>query len=267
MRFVDSGAAAAGQPPRPAVVLIHGFGAALEEWAPVIPTLVEAGYRVVALDLRGHGWSDRPDGDYSIPGQSQLVLALADRLGLTTFDLVGHSWGSAVSLDVALRAPERVTRIALFNGMFFEAQQPVVFSWARVPGLGELVYGVFYPERMDEKMAFSFYDPDRHATEDLVERLDALMDRPGTLAASLAGVRAMDYAPLEARLRDVRQPVLLLWGREDEVTPLEWGERLLHALPRARLEVLPRCGHIPMLEARALSNGHLLAFLDGEAGP
>ena len=186
---------------------------------------------------------------------------MADRLGLSRFALAGHSWGSAVALAVALEAPDRVTRLALFNGMFFEEQQPVLFSWARVPGLGELLYGVFYPERLDEKMAFAFYEPEPIVTEDVVERLEGLMERPGTLAAALAGVRAMDYSDLEARYRQVRQPVLLVWGREDEVTPLEWGERLVHALPEARLEVVPRCGHIPMVERPVAASRALTAFL------
>ena len=243
------------------VVLVHGFGSSTTEWLGVIPELTAAGFRAVALDLRGHGWSSRPDGDYSIDAQARLLLDLVARLGIDRFSLVGHSWGSAVALRVALDAGERVDRVALYNGMFFEDQQPVLFAWARAPGLGELIYGGIYPERQADKLAFAFYDPEAHITEDLVERLAEAMDRPGTLAAALAGVRAMDYSGLEAAYPSLRQPVLLLWGREDQVTPLEYGERLSNLLADARLVVLPQCGHLPMIEVPVASTAALMRFL------
>lgn len=270
IRFVDTGkpgsdAAGAAQPGKGNVVLVHGFGATIEEWLAVIPALKKAGYRVLALDLLGHGWSGRPPGDYSIPAQANRVLALASQRGIDDFAIVGHSWGSAVTMATAIAAPERVKRIALYNGMYFEDQKPVLFDWAKTPGLGELIYGVFYPDRQDEKLAFAFYDAEKHVTEEMVEDVDGLLDRPGTLAAALAGVRAMRYTELEKRYRTVRQPVLLMWGREDNVTPLSYGERLLKQLPNGRLVVYPQCGHLPMVEVPGATNHQLLRFLaEGE---
>lgn len=267
LRYYDTGQPGADdQAEQPAVILVHGFGATLEEWQAVMPWLQGAGYRVLALDLLGHGYSGRPNGDYSIRAQAQRVVALADQRGIYRFSVVGHSWGSSVSLAVALDHPKRVERIALYNGMFFEDQEPVLFRWARVPGLGELMFGVFYPDRQDEKMALAYHDPERHLDEQTVEAVERLMDRPGTLAAALAGVRAMDYRALEARYTTVKQPVLLLWGREDKVTPLGYGERLQNRLPNARLVVYPQCGHLPMIEASGPSTQELLRFLkDGRS--
>jgi pimeloyl-ACP methyl ester carboxylesterase len=88
------------------------------------------------------------------------------------------------------------------------------------------------------------------------------LDRPGTVAAALAAVRGQRYSEVQARYRTIAQPTLLLWGREDEVTTLPFGERLSRELPHARLVVYPRCGHFPMLEAASASNTELVAFLD-----
>ncbi len=266
IRFVDTGSApddGAGddRKSRGNVVLVHGFGATIEEWVTVIPALKKAGYRVLALDLLGHGWSGRPPGDYSIRAQARRVLALADQRGIDEFAIVGHSWGSAITMATAIAAPHRVKRIAVYNGMFFEDQMPVLFDWARTPVLGEIIYGVFYPDRQDEKMAFAFYEPEKHITEEVVEDLDGLLDRPGTLAAALAGVRAMRYAELQKRYLTVQQPVLIMWGRDDNVTPLPYGERLLKLLPNARMEVYPQCGHLPMLEVPGATTHRLLRFL------
>jgi pimeloyl-ACP methyl ester carboxylesterase len=268
IRFVDTGepsgdaAKPDGKPGKGTVMLVHGFGATIEEWITVIPALKQAGYRVLALDLLGHGWSGRPPGDYSIRAQSQRVLALADQRGVKDFAIVGHSWGSAVTMATAIAAPKRVQRVAVYNGMYFEDQKPTLFDWAETPVLGELIYGVFYPDRQDEKLGFAFYNREKFITEEVVEDVEGLLDRPGTLAAALAGVRAMRYAELEKRYPSVSQPVLIMWGREDNVTPLPYGERLLRQLPNARMVVYPQCGHLPMLEVAGASTHELLRFLD-----
>ncbi|HNS98650.1 MAG TPA: alpha/beta hydrolase [Polyangiaceae bacterium] len=270
LRFVDtqpgppSPAAKDAKKDKGTVVLVHGFGATIEEWVLVIPALKEAGYRVLALDLLGHGWSGRPDADYSILAQARRVVALADQRGVKDFTVVGHSWGSSVSLAVAIAAPTRVKRVALYNGMYFEEQKPTLFKWAQTPVLGEIIYGVFYPDRQDEKLSFAYYEPEKHITEQVVEDVQGLLNRPGTLAAALAGVRAMRYSELQKRYPTVHQPVLLMWGREDAVTPLTYGERLLQQLPRARMVVYPRCGHLPMLEVPGASTQELLRFLAEE---
>ena len=244
------------------LVLVHGFGASVNEWRLLIPELTAAGYRVIAIDLRGHGWSTRPDGDYSIAGQTELILDLLDRLGVERFSIIGHSWGSAVSLSVVSRAPDRVENIVLYNGMFFQEHRPALFSWSRVPGLGEFIFGVIYPERRGDRLTWAFYDPERFVTEAVVEEVDAYLDRPGTNAATLAGIRAMDFSELETRYRRVEQPVLLIWGREDQLTPMEWGERLANELQDARILVVPLCGHLPMLEAPSATSNAILRFLE-----
>jgi pimeloyl-ACP methyl ester carboxylesterase len=248
--------------PRATLVLIHGFGASLHEWDILLATLKASGYRAVAIDLLGHGWSSRPEGgDYSIEGQAALVLKVLDRLKISDFVAVGHSWGSAVALKVAVEAEERVSRIVLYNGMFYDDQQPVMFAWARAPLMGEVLFGAFYAERPDEKLAFGFYAPERFVTETTVEQIEALMKRPGTNAAALATIRAIRFADLEPRYREIQKPVLLLWGREDRVTPVGFGERMLHVLPDADLVVLPRCGHLPMVEVPRAASKALLRFM------
>ena len=243
------------------IVLIHGYASSLEEWSYLIPKLMKNNYRVVTMDLRGHGWTDRPDGDYSIESQAKLVIEVINKLSVDKFYIAGHSWGSAVSLKITMTIPERVKKIILYNGMYFNDQQPVVFEWSRVPILGEFIYSAFYLERQDEKMAFAFYDAEPHITEYIVERLELFTSRPGTLASLLAGIRAMDFEKLEPHYKDISQPVLLIWGREDQVTPIEYGERMLHKLPNSQLKIIPRCGHLPMVEAHSVTSNFVINFI------
>lgn len=252
VRYVDQGQG-------PPVVLIHGYASSLEAWSAVIPVLART-HRVIALDLKGFGWTDRPPGDYSPEAQARLVFALLDARGVDRAAVVAHSFGASVALAMALERPERVTRLALYDAFVFEEQIPPFLLWAREPGVGEILFGLYYDQRVDERLALAFHDQ-RFVTEELVHAVERAMARPGTRAAALATARGMRFAHLERRYRTIRQPVLLLWGREDTTTTVAHAERLARELPNAHLVVYPRCGHMPMIEAAAASTADLAAFL------
>lgn len=259
VHFSDSGEG-------PPVVLVHGFASSLNVWNGVKKALLPS-HRVIALDLKGFGYSSRPDGDYSPRAQAELVLALLDARGVEgPVDFVAHSWGSSVVLELSLLAPERVRKIALYDAWVYEDQLPSTFAWARADGMGELLIGAFYDERADEKMAAAFYDP-KYVTEELVETVEDQLSRPGTKAAALAAIRGQRYEDIETRYRKIQKPVLLLWGREDRVTTLDYGERLSKELPDAHLVVYPQCGHFPMIEAALPSTRDLVEFLAPPMAP
>lgn len=260
VRYVD-----VGKGNGPPVVLIHGFASSLDTWDLLIPQL-EKTHRVVALDLKGFGWTDRPEGDYSPAAQAKMVLQLLDQLGIEKAAFVGHSWGSSVTLALALGAPERVTRIALYDAWVYEEQLPTTFLMSRAAGLGEILFTLFYDQRPDERLALAFYNKD-FLTEKLAEDVEKSLDRPGTGAAQLAAVRGQRFTEQQEKYRTIDKPVLLLWGREDVVTTLAFGERLSRDLPHARLVVYPRCGHFPMFEAKNESNAEVVKFLAEDTAP
>lgn len=254
LRYVDSGGEG------PTVVMIHGFASSLNVWAGVMPALTDD-HRVIALDLKGFGWSGRPEGDYDPDTQAELVFGLLDELGVDKASLVAHSWGSSVALSMAHLQPERIDRIALYDAWVYEEQLPVFFYWSRLGGLGELLFSLYYRERPADKIEMAFYDPSI-IPQALVDDVEEQLDRPGTSAAALAAVRGQVYDETQKRYASIDHPVLLLWGREDGVTTLDFAERLYTDLPNAELVVYPRCGHFPMIEAHAPSTRDLAAFLE-----
>lgn len=123
VRYVDVGEG-------PAVVLLHGFASSIENWTAVMPALVE-NHRVIAIDLKGFGWTDRPVSDYSPAAQAQLVKAVLDARGVQKVSLVAHSWGSSVALAFTMANPTRVERLALYDAWVYESQLPSMFHLAR----------------------------------------------------------------------------------------------------------------------------------------
>ncbi len=249
----------AGPKDAPAVVMIHGFSASSDSWMPVIPS-VATDHRVIAIDLKGFGWTSRPEGDYSPAAQAKLAWAVLDKLGVTDVAIVGHSWGSSVALEMAVAHPDRTRRVALYDAYVYDDQVPSFFRWAQASGIGEALFGLYYDERMEDRAPLAYYD-ERWVTQARVDKVEADLARPGTNAAALAAARGHHFKALHQALKTFDKPVLLLWGENDEVTPLRFGQRLANELSNAELVTYPRCGHIPMVEAHNRSTRDLVAFL------
>jgi uncharacterized protein (TIGR04551 family) len=243
----------------PAVVLIHGFAGSLEHWAGVAPALA-AHHRVISLDLKGFGWTSRPEGDYSPAAQAALVWHVLDKLGVGDAAIVGHSWGASVALAMAVAQPSRTRRVALYSAYVYDEQVPGFFRWAQATNGGAL-FTLFYKQRVEDRAPLAYYD-ERWVTQARIERVEDELARPGTTAAALAAVEGHHFAKLHDQLTSFAKPVLLLWGAQDLVTPVSYGHRLAAELQNAEIAVYERCGHVPMVEAKNPSTRRLLAFLD-----
>jgi pimeloyl-ACP methyl ester carboxylesterase len=251
LRYVDAGKGEA-------VVFIHGFAASLEIWRRTFRS-VAARNRALAVDLKGFGWSARPKGDYSQEAHAALLWKFLDGRGVGNVALVGHSWGSSVALAMALQAPGRVRRVALYAPWVYQEQLPPFLPFALGPFLGESLFSIWFQQRTRYRLALAFHDV-RFVTYGLVADVEQMMSLPGSAAGALAAMRAMDFAAQQRRYPRLEMPAVLLWGRDDSVTPMTVAERLRRDL-RARLCVYPSCGHFPMIEAARASNRDLAAFL------
>jgi pimeloyl-ACP methyl ester carboxylesterase len=242
----------------PALLLIHGLTASHAVWEPTIAEFAGA-WRVIAPDLPGHGESDKPDAPYTIDFFAGVVRSLMRELDVHEAVVAGSSLGGQVALELAAWYPTFTRALVL-------AAPAVGYSAAMRP-VGQALQMVSGPKllraRLTQLFQQSFHDRSRigHVTRRriLEERL-AADDFPAfarAVARSLGGVLTAEPQPLDR----VTQPVLLLWGREDRLVPLRRSERLLRRLPQARLHVLERCGHLPMLEQPTAFHRAMSGFL------
>lgn len=263
LRYVDSAEKHPEDLQKPTVVLVHGFASALETWVTVVPQL-QPTHRILAFDLKGFGWSERPEGDYSNLAQARLLLGLMKQRGIEHASLIGHSWGTSVVLSAVVHAPSKVDRFVLISPYAYDAQIPTFFHWAQAPGVGETLFGAFYKSAVDERIGLGFYDK-KWVTQALVDSVEKAMDRPGTVAAALASARGQNFVALEPRYHSVTQPALVLVGREDNVATPHFAQRLARDLKNARYVEYAECAHFPMIEAQNETNRDLLAFLVPQA--
>jgi len=261
LRMIDTGR---GTP----VVFIHGFGASLYSWRKTLSPVLAAGYRVIAFDNRGFGFSDKPapgggaggGKPYSNAAYARLVVALLDSLGLPSAVLVGHSMGGAIAAEVALAYPARVRGLVLIDAAGFGVRWPGILRAGRWPGAGGVataLRGRWVTERL---LRFMYADP-RNVTEQDVDQYYAPVSEPGYGRALRGVLREFRFDTLVGRLHSVAAPTLVVWGAEDRLIPVADGMRLAAELPRGAFVVIPRTGHAAADESADEVNGLLVTFL------
>jgi len=263
-----------GRGPRP-LVLVHGFGASRFTWRRWLPELEEH-FRVHLVDLKGFGEAPRPrDGRYSPLDQAELLVALIRELDLRDASLLGHSLGGGIILYAALLLqddppPARVRSLVVVSGACYPQQIPRYIGLARLPVLPPLALRLVPSRALMRRVLREISHPDAVIPPEQVEGYAAPLDRPGTRYAILQAARQVLPNGLEevvARYPLLSAPALLLWGREDPVVPLAAGERLARELPRSRLVVLERCGHLPQEERPGEGLAAVLPFLASDGAP
>jgi pimeloyl-ACP methyl ester carboxylesterase len=250
----------------PALLLIHGYGSSHDSFLMIIPELART-HRVLAVDLPGFGRSDKYPGDYSPAALARRLFKLLDQKGIAQADLAAHSWGSSIAFTMALEQPRRVRTLTLMGAWVYEDQHPPFIVWARAPVIGEILYTLFYKERLDDRMALAFYNPEPFIEPEGTDMLRRQLNRPGAVAAALAAARGQYFGELQKHYREVQQPVLLIWGAQDRVSRLAYGQRLKNELRDAKLVVIPQCGHIPMFERPRPVLQAMREFLPPAAAP
>jgi pimeloyl-ACP methyl ester carboxylesterase len=235
-------------PLRP-LVLIHGFASSTLVWSKVFLPLAKAGFRVIAIDMLGFGYSGKPrNGEYTIAGQAKLLIGLLDQLGIKRATLVGSSYGGAVAATCALDYAERVERLVLIGTV--NNNRPLNYKLMRVfssPLFGDVVSPLLIgSRRLLRRRMKRVYD--RHAWVLDERRVDARhlpLRAAGTQRAIVRTVRGWDAERISRDAHLIRKPVLLLWGENDREIPLADGERLHEEIPGSRLIVFLNCGHLP----------------------
>jgi pimeloyl-ACP methyl ester carboxylesterase len=246
----------------PTVLLVHGYCGAADQWMMVQPTLARD-YRVLAVDLPGFGRSDKYMGDYSTEAMAARMFALLDRKGTKEAHVVAHSWGTSIALAMALMHPERVKSLTLIGVWAYDEQLPPFLVWSQAPGLGEVLFTLFFDQRLDDRMGLSFYNVDAYIDPHAIDLAHEVMDRPGYMAAALAAVRGMRYAEMAKRYKTIKNRVLIIHGEYDPVTRLPWAKRLDSELPDSRLVVIRNAKHMSMFAAAPKVLRALRPFLAG----
>jgi pimeloyl-ACP methyl ester carboxylesterase len=265
---VDSGDTS---PPAPPLLFLHGLGGIWQNWLLNLPAFMRT-HRVVAVDLPGFGQSEMPAGRISLPGVAHTVDALCGELGLEEPVVVGNSMGGFVGAELAVSFPTRVSKLVLVAAAGLSTEyllrEPLLAgarAWAvltaRTGVRAEIAVSrprlrraalqvvVRYPERLSVPLAI-----------ELVRGANA----PGFIPAFDALMRHSFRDNLER----IEIPVLIVWGRNDILVPVDDAEMYEHLIgENAHSVIFEDTGHLPMLERPSRFNDLLARFIAGEREP
>ena len=253
IRYIDAGRG-------PAVLFIHGLGASMYAWRHNLAPVEAAGFRVIALDNRGFGSSDKPARGYSNADYARLTVTFMDSLGLADAILVGHSMGGAIAAAVAIAYPARVRGLVLIDAAGRGIRSPLLLRIATWPIVEPLVSGLRSRWITARVLRSTYADPRKVQPED-VDQYYAPVAEPD-FGRALRGVfREFRFDALGGRLAGVDRPTLALWGDEDRWIPPQLGMALAAELPRVAFVLVRHAGHAAPEEAPEEVNRSLIAFL------
>jgi 3-oxoadipate enol-lactonase/4-carboxymuconolactone decarboxylase len=245
-----------GADDRPALLLGNSIGTDHCLWDPVMPALTAA-FRVIRFDMRGHGASEAPAGEYSLAQLGQDALAVADAAGAARFHYAGISLGGMVGMWLGANAPARLERLVLAN----TAPHFPPEGWAA--RIAAVQKGGMSP--IADMVMGRFFTPGFVAAQGPLygsTRRNLLAVDPAGYIGCCAAIRDMD---LRGSLAQIKAPTLVICGSEDQATPPAQGQSIAAAIPGAACIELAGCAHIPTLETPAAFVEALLGFLTAGA--
>lgn len=261
---------AQGPADAPVLLLVHGYTSSLESWQPWMDA-VSGQYRVIAIDLPGHGLTQAPAGWEASPtAYAALIERFAAKQGLTRFVIAGESMGGWAAWEYALAHPERLNGLVLVDSSGWPDERAATKK-ANDSFLVRALHnplGRFLLQDLDARASLKnglllSFENDRLVTEAMVDRYWDFNRAPGHRTIITDLFVDWDQWPMATplRLAAIRTPTLILHGEKDELVPLDHAREFAAAIPGSQLIVYQGVGHIPPEEAPARSAADLLAFL------
>ncbi len=260
----------------PLVLLLHGFPEFWYAWRHQIPALAQAGFRAIALDLRGYNESAKPVGrqHYWIETLTDDVLGLIQALGQQRCAVIGHDWGGAIAWHLAMRYPQTVEKLIVLN-----APHPYCF-FRELPTLRQLRkswYMFFFqlpwlPEKLLRAGDYAVlahllrHDPARPGTftEADIACYKLALAQPGALTATINYYRVLlsrHLFQLKRQIRPIEAPTLLIWGEQDRYLGLDLIKGLAPWVPNLQIERIPEASHWVQADAPGRVNRLIIDFL------
>lgn len=258
-----------GDPDSPPVLLVHGIGRSMEDWAPQYERLAQS-YRTIALDVPGFGFSERTREAITLGVLARGVADTLDTLGETRpVHVVGNSLGGAIAQQLLADQPERVASLSLINSAGFGSEVTLLLRMLTMPVLGAM------STRRPTRMSAVLFERTIHANKAVAtkERIDhafAVGSQPGNGAAlretalelgTPRGVKPQWRRDLAAAVTRTPRPTLIMWGSQDRILPAHHIDEAMRVYPHAEVHLLNGVGHMPQIECPERFADLLLPFL------
>ncbi len=223
------------------VILIHGIGQAMYTFRKNVRVLSEHCH-VISIDLLGHGFSSKPEIDYTIDDFSKLIVDFMDAMGIEKASLLGFSTGAIIALDVAIKYPNYVERLFLLSPGGVTKTYPSLIKNFSTPIISDIIFTFFNKSMVKSVIEQAYYDPTL-ATKDVIHHYHKVLSNKENLDAAITAYSNWDDSNIAYELSSVQAPAYIFWGEEDTWHPIDTLELYEDALPEVYSATLASCGH------------------------
>ena len=248
IRYIESGNS------QKTLILVHGLGASSDRWNKVIPIFAE-NYRVLAPDLIGFGYSDKPLVDYTPAFFSDFLKKFFTATNTKYASLIGSSLGGQVSAEFSISHPQNVEKLILTS--------PAGVMEHSTPALDAYIMAALYPNEQNAKKAFELMEcSGKEVPEEIINGFVERMKLPNAKLAFMSTILGLKNSKLVlSKLESVSVPTLVIWGIEDPVIPIENSDIFISKIPDCQLFKMERCGHTPYVQEPKIFSDMALEFL------
>ena len=248
------------------IVFIHGFSSSLFSWRACLESISKQ-YRVYALDLKGFGFSDKPESDYTVAEYVDFTVHFMDALDIKEAALCGSSMGGGIAWRTALKYPDRVKKLILVDSAGYVSSRsglPFIMKLGRLPGM-EKLFSLFTTRGQIRSSLESAYYDDEALTERTVDAYYYPMRTDGAMRAVLARIRGSrsETERWQSRIQELDVPTFIIWGADDTWVPVEDAKRFHRDISGSGLLIIPECGHLPQEEKPQDFTIAVLEFMSG----
>ncbi len=245
------------------VVLLHGFASSTFTWKKLLPYLKKNDYHVLALDMKGFGWSDKPGkAKYDPITLMKEVKNWMDVMNLKDVTFAGNSLGGSIGFLMAIEYPEMIERLVLIDAGGYHVRENKFFQLS----FSSFLVKMFFSREKTKKIYGRFFYNKNRITDNMVDAYYNRLRAEGALDAQMAFTKSLSTFEAEKyvkRLPEIKQKTLIVWGRDDKWIPLEFGYKFRRAIPNSTLVVIPECGHVPQEEYPEKTAGLIVDFIEG----
>ncbi|MBY6035021.1 alpha/beta hydrolase [Fictibacillus nanhaiensis] len=248
------------------IVLVHGFLSSTISFRQLLPFLTK-NYKVIALDLPGFGQSEKSTSFiYRLCNYGQLIIDFLDKLNIQDAILIGHSMGGQVCMHAAKKAPNRINKLILLGCCsYVKRASRSLIACSYLP---LFTWGVrsWIQKKDIKKNLLDVLHDSKLVTQELIDGYSKPISEAAFINSLIRLLRHREGDMSSEELEDIKQPILMLWGKEDKVMPVKTGYRLKHDLPHAELIVYEKCGHLLMEEKPQEISAEIISFIEKSEG-
>ena len=236
------------------IILIHGLGGSAERWLKVIP-LLSPKYSVIAPDLIGFGYSDKPSTDYTIEFFAKFLSGFINSLGINKTVLIGSSLGGQAAAECAGNN-DSIEKLVLVS--------PSGAMKHSTPTIDAYMMAALYPNQSSARIAFEMMSGTGTVDDVIVTDFIKRMSAPNAKLAFISSVLSVKNSHIRDSLQKIKIPTLLIWGGEDKMIPIEHAQEFICSINNCKFRELKGIGHLPHVEDAEIFVQSVLEFLNSK---